>query len=240
MTITVATTIPPFAMLSDRGYWASWLDNAEAVQASVDVPVQYFAAIEVDGRGLGPFEPLLERLAQVDGTYWTFSFDDGSTHVHTGNRLVRITTGQNLAAHHSMAAGAEWELFVAADTRFPDDTLPRLLAMQHPIVGLDVPTYCLGQGAPSVPAYPAEWDVRQQMQSAALILRHRSIFTRIKWRVDADRGFSDDPSMEADCRELLGIPTYARHDLPRPVHYPECIGPVETRHSRENMRLHVA
>lgn len=241
--ITICSTIPPFALMSDKGYWHSWLENAEAVQASVDVPVQYFCAIEIDARGLKPFGALLDRLAQIGGSYWTFSFDDGSTHVHTNNRLVRITTGQNLASHYAMVSGASHELFLAADTRIPDDALPRLLELEWPICALDTPTYCLSRLPDARPldatetGYPASWDVWTHMASAACLFRSREIFRQLRWRVDGDAGMTDDPCMHHDAKTLLGYETRVRHDH-LATHFPEAIGPVETRHPAENMRWH--
>lgn len=218
----------------------SWLANAEAVKASVDEEVLYYAAIEVDGRGLAPFERFIARLEEVGGTYQVFSFDDGAAEMTTGNRLVRIVTGQNFGSHFAVEhRSCTHCLFVATDVVMPDDVLPRLLEMQWPICGLNIGTYCLD--GPTVQTGPlayqgrpvpfGEWDVRVHMQSAALLLVERDLFRRLRWRTDGDAGMTDDPCYHADAK-ALGWETLVRHDV-QAGHYPECLGSMESRHTVE-------
>jgi hypothetical protein len=239
-------------MAGDHRHWSSWLANAEAVRASVGDEVRYYAAIELDQRGIEPFVPLGDRLHEVRGLFETFSFDDGSEVRTTDNRLVRICAGQNFGSHYAAAHGASHVLFVATDVVMPDDVLPRLLELDWPICGLNIPTYCLGQGAPSAAdaidtwgcslgpttahrpylGPNDEWDVRVHMQSAALLLVRRDVFTRLRWRTDPDRGMTDDPCYHADARDFLGWETLVRHDV-QASHYPEAVGAMETRHTEE-------
>lgn len=140
--ITVATTLTTFAMASEDT-WGSWLINAEAIQASHPDGVSYFCAIETDARGLEPFGPLIDRMREVGGSQWTFHLDDGRQSVTTANRLRHITVGQNLCTDAALSAGATHLLFLAADLEPPPDCLPKLLEVDHPLVGGHVPTYCL-------------------------------------------------------------------------------------------------
>ena len=96
--IVVGTTMAAFVM-DQEDTWASWMRNAEAVK-STHPEVQYFVAIQVDKRGLEPFQPLLDRLAEIGGEYWTYSLDDGRTSVTTANRLRHIVVGQNLVVDY--------------------------------------------------------------------------------------------------------------------------------------------
>lgn len=236
--LLVSTTLPSYKMAGDHRYWSSWLANAEAVQDSVDEEVRYYAAVEVDGRGLEPFGPLLDRLGAVGGTWETFSYDDGCEVLNTANRLVRICTGQNFGTHHAMEHGASHVLFMAADAIAPDDALPRLLELAWPICGLNIPTYCLdGPDAdPGAFGLDPAWDVRLHMQSAALLLVRRHLFSRLRWRIDNDAGMTDDPCYHHDALQL-GFPTLVRHDT-QAHHYPEAVGAMETRHTAVERAYH--
>lgn len=224
--ILVATTLAAFVM-DQEDTWSAWLRNAEEIQASHPDGVTYFAAIETDARGLDPFAPLLTRLAEVGGEHWTFSLDDGRTEVTTANRLRHITTGQNLASDRACTSpDCTHLLFLAADLEPPADCLPKLLELDHPLVGGHCGTY--GLTGPPRGGYPAAWDVRVHMATAAFVMLHRSVFNRIRWRWDLDAGMSDDPCLHHDAETLLGIPTLVRHDVVG-VHWPQCIPGIEDR-----------
>lgn len=228
MTIVVGCTLPPFKMNGDPHNWGAWLQNAEAVQASVDDEVVYFAALEVDARGLDPFLPLLDRLGQVGGQRWTWSIDDGVTVVGTSTRLRRICLGHNLVGTFALEdASASHVLFLASDTQAPDDVLPRLLELDVAAAACHIPTYCLD--GPRSDRFP-QWDVRTHMESCACMLLRRDVINRIKWRSSGDDGTTDDPSMHMDLHEFLGEDVYSRHDVPA-THWPEMIPSIEDRHS---------
>lgn len=221
--IVVATTLAKYVM-DDPDTWGAWMRHAEQITASHTDGVQFFAALELDADGLDPFGPLLVRLAEIGGEHWTYMLDDGRCTVTTANRLRHITFGQNMATDYALAAGASHLLFMAADCAPPADALPKLLELDHPLVGGEVPTYCLS--GPVVGGYP--FPVEEHMATAAFVLLRRDLLRRIRWRWDVDEGMSDDPCLHADARDLLGVPTYVRKDCVG-RHYPEAIGPVETR-----------
>lgn len=224
--IVVGTTLAAFVM-DNVHTWSAWLRNAEAIQASHPDGVRYFAAIEVDARGLAPFAPLLAELERIGGEHWAFMLDDGRTEVTTANRLRHITAGQNLVNDYCRAIpDCTHLLFLAADLEPPADTLPKLLALKHSIVGGHVPTY--GLDGPPVDGFPGEWDVRTHMATAAFVMLDRPTFRQLSWRWDLDAGMSDDPCLEHDARTLLGHRTLVRHDCVG-VHWPQAIGAVETR-----------
>lgn len=232
--ILVGTTLAAFVM-DQEDTWSAWLRNAEEIQASHPDGVTYFAAIETDARGLAPFAPLLDRLAEIGGEHWTFSLDDGRTEVTTANRLRHITAGQNLATDRACSSpDCTHLLFLAADLEPPADCLPRLLALDHPLVGGHCGTY--GLTGPSVAGYPPEWDVRAHMATAAFVMLGRPVFNAIRWRWDLDAGMSDDPCLHHDARTLLGIETLVRHDVVG-VHWPQTIPAIEDRgHDRTVVR----
>ena len=224
MTVVVATTLAAFVMDQDDT-WGAWLRNAEAIKASHD-DVRYFCAIETDARHLGPFGPLVEALHDLGADWWTYHLDDGRTQVTTGNRIRHLTMGQNLASEYATAAGATHLLFLAADLEPPPDCLPKLLEVDHPLVGGHVPTYCLD--GPMDVGYPASWDVRTHMPTAAFVLIARRLFKQIKWRGDGEEGMTDDPAFHHDARTLHGVEALVRHDCVG-RHWPESIGAIETR-----------
>lgn len=220
--IVMGTTLAAFVM-DQEDTWASWIRNIEAIRANTDQEVKVFAAIEVDGRGIEPFEPLLERLDAIGGEYWTYSLDDGRTEVTTKNRLRHITTGQNLVTDYSVSTHADWLLFMAADCMAPDDIIPRMLELDHPFVAPFISTYCLIGPDIKVNGYPC-MDV---MASAACMMIRRDIFKRLRWRWDYEDG-SDDPCYYKDAQELLGVKTVVRKDV-EARHFPEAVGAIETR-----------
>jgi hypothetical protein len=235
--IVVGTTLAAFVM-DQEDTWGSWIENIEEVAEHTDEEIRVFAAIEVDALGLEPFEMLLDCMAEISNTtpvrceFWTYSLDDGRTEVTTGNRLRHITTGQNLVTDYAVSEGADWLLFMAADCRPPDDVIPRMLELDHPLVAPNVPTYCLDGpkvgGLGSSTAYDdAGWDVRKHMASAAALMIHSDVFRRVRWRWDPEDG-SDDPCFHRDALEHLGIETLVRHDVTA-KHYPLQVGAIETR-----------
>ena len=231
MTVVVATTLTGFAMESEDT-WAAWLINAEAISQSINEPVRYFAAIETDARGEDPFRRLCDRLSGLDGDWWTFHLDDGRTTVNTANRLRHITVGQNLATDYALSdPDCTHLLFLAADLEPPADCLPKLLEVDHPLVGGHVPTYCLDGRQVNVLAgdfLPSDWDVREHMATAAFVLIHRDLLRYVRWRWDLDAGMSDDPCLHYDALTFHGVQTLVRHDVIG-RHHPEAIGAIETR-----------
>lgn len=227
--IVVATTLTTFAM-DDEEVWGSWLLNANEIAASVDDEVVYFCAIETDRRGIEPFAPLIEAMRAIDtpAFQWTYHLDDGRDTVTTANRLRHLTLGQLICSGYATDAGASHMLFLAADLEPPPDCLPKLLEVDHPLVGGHVSTYCQGIGDPTLAEYPAEWDVREQAMTAAFVLIDRSLFKVVKWRSDPELGMTDDPSFTYDAETFHGVRTLVRRDVVG-RHHPESIPPIEGR-----------
>lgn len=222
--IVVGTTLCAFAM-SQKEVWASWMDNAEIIREKCP-DTKYFAAIEVDKRGLEPFGPFLERLKEIDGEYWTYSLDDGRTSVTTANRLRHITMGQNLVTDFCCSIlDCSHLLFMAADCRPPDDVMERMLELNHPFCAPWIPTYCIRGPIDT----STRFNIMKCMPSVACVFIARQVFKRLRWRWQLDDPpLSDDPAYYLDAKELLGIEAWVRDDC-RAKHYPEAIGAIETR-----------
>jgi hypothetical protein len=210
--------------LSRREACLSWLDTAEDLRASHPDGVQFFAALETDARGLGPFRLVVDRLLELGGAVWTYSIDDGRIKITTGNRLHHICAGRNLITDYAYGHGASHILYLDADMRPPADALPKLLEMGHPLVGGHVPTYNLS--GPRVQSYP--YPVERHMNTAGFLLVAREVYRKIRWRYDTDAGMSDDPCYHHDAHTYLGIDTHVRKDVIG-RHWPESIPPLEQR-----------
>lgn len=235
--IVVGTTLTTFAVLDpERSFlWSSWLRNAEAIQDSHEDVVQYFAAIEIDARGEAPFRPLLDRLEQLGGTYWTYSLNDHRTSVTQANRGRHITFGQNLISEYATAHHATHLLHMAADCEPPADVLPKLLAVRNGIAAAECSTYCMALGnreRVTRPTFRIEGDpgfpVEIGPMTAVCVLLERELFKSIKWRWDPDLGKTDDPSFSYDAWRRHGVRTMTRMDCVA-IHHPQAIGAIETR-----------
>jgi len=225
--IVVGSTIPAWKM-DEAGYWASWLLNAEQIAASHPdlLEVRFIAVLELDARGREPFAPLLARIADLRGIVWTFSLDDGAMVITGSNRLVRICTGRNLISQYARDHHATHVLFADADTMIPGDAIPKLLELDWPIVGGEVPTYALHLG-PQGPVEGYPFPVVQRNNTAGFLLVASELFRRLSWRVDVAAGMTDDPCYAADAI-AAGYPTRVRCDVVG-AHWPPSIGPVEQR-----------
>lgn len=229
--IVVGATMTGFAT-SDPRLCTSWLKTAvelwlNAKDAGHDA--MFFAAVEVDARGVAPFAELETTLLRlrcqgIPVEMWTYSYDDGRSEVTTANRLAHICAGRNIITDYACGIGASHILFLDADMRPPGDAIPKLLELNHSLVGGEVPTY--GLTGPTIEHYP--FPVQTHMNTAGFLLVARDVFRFIRWRWDVDAGMSDDPCYERDAREWLGIPTYVRKDVVG-RHWPEAIPALEHR-----------
>lgn len=240
MTVVIGTTLAAFAM-SEETAWSSWLRHHERQIASHPDGVAHFAALQLDARGIRPFEPLIDRLAAIGASWWTYSLDDGRTTVDMTNRWRHITVGQNLVTEYCQSrTDVSHLLFLAADCAAPSDIIPRMLELDHPLCAPYITTY--GLTGPRVErsgcgtVYPDEWGVMDAMASAACIFIARDVFRRIRWRWDLDTQMSDDPCFHHDAKTLLGIPTHVRTDV-LARHQPESIGAYDTRFAPEALEV---
>jgi len=97
----------------EESLWLGYAEQMVEDAATVGHEVRFFAALELDARGLAPFTGLLRRLEQIHQDTgatvetWTFGLDTGAHALGTQERLVHICTGRNLVTEHAMRVGAQ-------------------------------------------------------------------------------------------------------------------------------------
>lgn len=210
--------------MNDERSWGSWLSYADQIKESHPEGVTYFAALQVDKRGIEPFAPLIQRLEQVGGTYWTYTLDDGRTQISSQNRVRHICVGRNILVEFAATHQASHILYLDADCTPPPNVLPKLLEVNYPLVAGFISSYCI-QG-PLMPEYP--FPVMDSWASAGCILAAEDVYTRLRWRWDGKTGMTDDPCYYKDAKELLNISMRVRRDVAT-QHYPGVIVPVDDR-----------
>lgn len=214
MKVLVGTTVAAYKL--DQ-HSRSWLLNRRGVEdaaSTLGAEVGYFAAVQTDGRGLAHYDRFL-RPGEADS--WQFSVDYGNSTVLNEDRLASICAGRNLITERAMRGNYTHILFVDTDVELPAAIVPRLAALDYPIVGAHVPTY--GRTGPAVDRYPAKWDVQCHWNTAGCLLVERELFRVLRWRWDIYGGLTDDPCYGADA-ERLGFPTLVRHDTVANHHPP--------------------
>jgi hypothetical protein len=234
--VLVCSTMAAYVMDREET-WKSWLLNGKQMKESNPDGVDFFAAIEVDARGVNPFALLRTKLTMLNdamldnGSWWTFSLDDGRTVITTQNRLMHIVMGQNVCMERAAADDYSHMLFVAADCEPPPDVIPKLLEVNEHVVAAHSPTYCLPNkplnNTVSIPV--ATWvDPDTLCFSAACVMFDREAFRLLRWRTDGDANMSDDPCLQHDAWYNHHWPIYVRTDAIT-QHHPATIPPIEQR-----------
>lgn len=77
-----------------------WLKNRKEIVDKFP-NTKFFAALEIDKRGIDPFMDVLRALGEVNGEYWTYSINDHVTKVGSQNRWIRMETGRNLIREYA-------------------------------------------------------------------------------------------------------------------------------------------
>jgi hypothetical protein len=252
--IVIGTTLAPYKM-SDPREGLLWLANARQLVEDAGEnghSVKFFLALELDSRGLKPCQSVVSVLNSLDAEtdVWTFSVSNGVEEISTDERIFRITTGRNMITEYAMREKASWIFHVDSDLRPDPETFSKLLDVGWPVVGGEVPGYCLhgpavenrrnfmevanpnnrhieelvlGFGDDSE-TYP--YPVESHWNTAGYLLVHRSVFRQIRWRHDFGRDLTDDPAWGEDVKNWLGVDTLVRKDC---VGWHRGLVPVEYR-----------
>lgn len=249
---------PLVAWKCDKKEHLNWLSNKESIIQKFP-NVKYFAALELDYRGLDPFSDILKILEEINGDYWTYSINDKEKKVDSGNRWIRIETGRNLirefAQRARITAGHHWGedctelnqgvinyqavLYVDSDTTLNVDIVEKLLEVDRPLVGVNVPDYGLsGKVVSQDPPIQEHWT------TAGMLLVNSPAFYDLPWYHNAYLNLSDDPTFQSlaerlpqrDAQNNLSEPfgmTWVRKDIHAP-HKGQLI-PVESRRIKDRM-----
>lgn len=209
--ILIGTTVPPWQP-EDRA--TAWLKTKHTGNLKGH-ELHYFAALEVDGRGLESHKTLLDKLLRADaggacGVYWTFSLDDRQKYYQTGVRSRRVVIGRNLIIEAALSMNTDYALFLDSDVEPEPDCLAKLLECDTPVVAGDIPAYAFSGGEKddsySFPTRIVRW------APAGLLLVRKDALQRVRWGWDPTRNMTDDPFFGEQVRDLLGLCIRLRED----------------------------
>lgn len=236
----------------DAGEHMTWLQDRLAISQKFP-NVKWFAAFELDARGLEPFEEVINTLREINGDYWTYSINDMQTKVESGNRWIRIETGRNLIREFTqrcrITSGHHWGedctaenigvvnyqavLYVDSDIELTLDIVEKMLEVDRPLVGANVGAYGLsGKVISENPPIQEHWT------TAGCLLVNSPAFYDLPWFHNSYLNLSDDPSFQSMAERLLmrvGVEnmdspygmTWVRKDLD--VQHKGRLNPVEQR-----------
>lgn len=225
----------------DRGEHLAWLTDKENIIKKFP-NVKFFAAFELDHRGIDVFNELIGLLKEVDGEYWTYSVNDMQETVTSYNRWIRIETGRNLIREFSQRkrkmSGHHWGedstrqnkgevnydaiLYVDSDTIVDVNIIEKMLEIDHPIVSVNVPSY--GLHGPVVNENPR---IEEHWNTAGMLLVNSPAFYDLPWGYNAMQNLSDDPTFQFHAQRLGYGQTWVRKDI-NAKHIGQLI-PVENR-----------
>ena len=185
----------------DRGEDMTWLENSAAIKEKFPKAI-WFAALELDHRGLEPFQRVIAALNEVEGIYWTFTINDNETVVESGNRWIRIETGRNLIREYAQRSRLDAVLYVDSDTVLTVQILEKLLEVDHPLVGVNVPQY--GLSGKIVNEHPR---IEEHWTTAGMLLVNSPAYYDLPWHHNLNIGLSDDPAFQyMACRLRQHVP----------------------------------
>ena len=98
MKFLIGTTMPSWKC--EKNEHLDWLKNRKQIIDKFP-ETKYFAALEIDNKGLDPFLDILRALGDVGGDYWTYQINDNVKKVGSQNRWIRMETGRNLIREYA-------------------------------------------------------------------------------------------------------------------------------------------
>lgn len=211
----------------DKGEHLSWIQNAEDILKTFP-NAKFFAAFELDERGIGPFAQIIEKLNTLNGTYWTYTVNDFEVNVTSDNRWIRIETGRNLirefAQRKRVITGFHWGedtakdnfnivnyeaiLYVDSDIVLETNAIEKMFEIDRPLVGIDVPVYGLrGKTINVDPRIEEHWN------TAGMLLVNSPAYYDLVWGSNRYLNLSDDPSFQWRSERLEWGQTWVRKDV---------------------------
>lgn len=203
--LVVGTPLVPWKVT--RNEHNQWLRHKKEVTSKFP-NVTYFAALEVDSRGLSAYGSFLQELEQENVVYWSYYVNDNCKNVDHKNRLVRIETGRNLVREYAQRLfNQDGVLYVDSDVVLTENHVEKLLQVDHPVVSVDVPAYCLsGKVINENPRVEEHWN------TAGCLLVNYPYFYDLPWYHNALKGLTDDPTFQ-HLAERLYSQTWVRKDV---------------------------
>lgn len=194
----------------------AWLRNSEFIKQTFP-NVQYFAALELDHRGIEPYKPFIETLKQIGADYWTYSINDFEEVVDSNNRWIRIETGRNLVREYAQRgkkindgnAVEHYEaiLYLDSDIVMRPEVIQAMFEVDREMVGIHVPAYNLsGFLINSHPRIEEHWT------TAGALLVNAPACWDLPWYHNIHMGLSDDPTFQYLGARLYGQ-TWVRKDF---------------------------
>ena len=201
---------------ADVGEEMSWLENSKQIIEKFP-NAKFFTALELDSRGLQPFERVLNTLKEINGDFWTYSINDFEENVTFRNRWIRIETGRNLVREYAQRKrilhGHHWGedcteenigvvnydaiLYVDSDIILTAELIEKLFEVDHPIVSADVPAYGLrGKAVSDNPRIEEHWN------TAGMLLVNSPAFYDLPWYHNDYLNLSDDPTFQSMAERL--------------------------------------
>ena len=197
---------------------AAWLTNAQIIKETFP-NVQFFAALELDHRGLEPYKDFINQLKEVDARYWTYTINDFEETVDSNNRWIRIETGRNLVREFAQRGKIvesdgkselihyEAILYVDSDIIMRVEAIQAMFEVDHAMVGIDVPAYGLsGFVMHTNPRIEEHWT------TAGALLVNAPACWDLPWYHNIHIGLSDDPTFQYLGARLYGQ-TWVRKDF---------------------------
>jgi len=218
---------PLVAWKCDRGEHMAWLQNCEAVKEKFP-NVSYFAALELDHRGLEPFKDVIETLQKINGAYWTYTINDMEPKVTFSNRWIRIETGRNLVRDYAqrkrIVGGNNWGedtwkdnvgianndaiLYIDSDMYINPFILEKMFEVDRPLVSVNVPAY--GLRGPVINESPR---IEEHWNTAGMLLVNAPAYYDLPWYHNAYLNLSDDPTFQHLAQRLPYGQTWVRKDV---------------------------
>lgn len=212
---------------ADRNEHLAWLEHRKEIIEKFP-NVKFFAAFELDNRGLEPFGAVIDLLKEVNGDFWTYTINDMEEEVTSGNRWIRIETGRNLirefSQRHRKMSGHHWGedctevnhgvvsyeaiLYVDSDMYVTARVIEKMFEIDHPLVSVDVPAYGLRGDLVSLdPRIEEHWN------TAGMLLVNSPAFYDLPWSHNAMLNLSDDPTFQHHAVRLGYGQTWVRKDI---------------------------
>lgn len=207
---------------NEHKHWISDIANIKQKFSNV----KFFAALEVDSRGISEYGSFIDEMKSEGIDFWTYMINDNESIVNSQNRWVRIETGRNLVREYaqrlrrvepphwggdvSQLAWTTYDavLYVDSDMGLTCEILEKMLEIDHYMVSVDVPIYCLS--GPIVSDSPR---VEEHWNTAGLLLVNAPQYYDLPWYSNRNLNLSDDPTFQHLAHRLYGSLTWVRKDI---------------------------